>query len=192
MIYELLICVKDENDLVSGHKRKKEGDIIAVRPRQRKSTTEVDHWEMQRINKLDKNVPIMKDINDDFHWGRKEIDQYLIVPFESDDLELQTKLQRKSASGDKNAFKVDLNDLKANYCPELDLVKVRDKKIIYQPFKKESKLVEKQPTIDLKNVDTGLSKESEIIAGVNPVNLIYSKEKSQYVDVRNEAIVESE
>ena len=55
-LFELAIAVCDEEDLPSGHKRKKEGDIIAVKPYP---------WQ----------------------WGKKEVDEYLIVPISAADIE---------------------------------------------------------------------------------------------------------
>jgi hypothetical protein len=48
MKFEMAVAVVDEADLASGHKRKKQGDIVAIRPHP---------W----------------------NWGRKEVDEYLIV-----------------------------------------------------------------------------------------------------------------
>jgi hypothetical protein len=138
-IHEFLIAVIDEAE----GNRKKEGDIIAVRPHP---------W----------------------HWGRKEIDGWLIVIVESIKTleEMRTlgaqPIYRDTKDGKlmsaqevltiarpngsrpveefevitKNRYQVSFADVVAN-CPSLDLAKVRDERKIYQPFKRASQLIEK-------------------------------------------------
>lgn len=144
--YEIAIAVKDE---IEAH-RKKEGDIVTVRPYP---------WK----------------------WGRKEIDEYLIVIVECDFTfpEIKAKLksplyegghqrgvtfryleppEEESSSYDrgehvvslpsqqiiprpaiigKNKYRILLADLGS-----VDKAKIRDKKYIYQPFKSAKQLVE--------------------------------------------------
>jgi len=156
--YELCIAVADETDLANGHKRKKEGDIITIRPK-------------------------------GFPWGRKEIDSHLIVPFESnkDWDTLKREIDLKGANGEKRKFKVILNDLKTNYYPTLDLVKVRNKKLIYQPFLKASELVapfngvDKNYLLEEKDVDCD-NANTYVKTGKDPANLIYNKDTSSYIN----------
>lgn len=151
--YEIAIAVTDEADLASGHKRKKEGDIIAVCP-----------------------YP--------WNWGRKEIDRYLIVIVEStDDLETMQNLtipataegytdaeQLLDENGmlsytplGKRRYSIPLSVLQQGWLPDLDLVKVRDKNYIYQPFKSATQLTQKfdgengNYLLDTGSVDTATS-----------------------------------
>jgi len=175
--FELLIAANDEADLATGHKRKKEGDIVAVRPHP---------W----------------------NWGRKEIDNYLVVIIESNMTirELRTmceeSLLRKKSDGtiitrtafsileqdgganiddyekySKRACKIDLADLKAEV-PDLDLDKVHDRNLKYQPFKSAKQLVHKFSDIKEADVDTVSSmagKDHEFSIDMQTKSLVYNK-----------------
>ena len=114
-IFDFAIAVCDESE---SH-RKKEGDIIAVKP---------SPWQ----------------------WGKKELDQYLIVTIDGLTKEEADKLCiPKFETGEdwwpsgelsqpnivaKRRFKISFDILKANFDNSIDLVKVRDKQIKYQPL----------------------------------------------------------
>lgn len=120
--YELMLACVDEPE---AH-RKKEGDIVAVRP-----------------------YPC--------NWGRKEIEQYLIVIIEVEE-DIQTmratyeiflyeggldrhpsdEVEAKILA--KNRFQIPLDILKDGWITDLDFSKVRDKTYTYQPFKRASQL----------------------------------------------------
>ncbi len=169
-IYDFLIAVAGEIDHTIGKYRKKEGDIVAVR-------------------------------RHGHNWGRKEIDEYLIVPVEceEEDLDFMRQLfERPLLEADhvegrtfreiwpeldgqetfdqyhethvialpsgqlmlrpqylgKNKYKIPLDSL-----GDIDLVKVRDKRAVYQPFLKASHVVKKfdglnnNRYLELKDVD---------------------------------------
>ena len=164
-LYEFLIACADEPE---AH-RKKEGDVVAVRPHP-------------------------------FNWGRKEIDRYFIViidmpedietlrsMFESCQYAETNEFQPEDDSHltklAKNRFKIPLDIVKTGWMPDLDLGKVRDKKIIYQPFKKTSQLISK---LDLQEKDVDCasivsSKEAEFsIDPKEPVSLIWDKDKDSF------------
>jgi len=161
--YELLIAVADEADLKSGHKRKKEGDIIAVVP-------------------------------SPHNWGRKEIDQYLVVPIELDKTlpELKAMFQPfgELKDGKKRRYKIDLATLQSKLA-ELDLAKVRNKTTIYQPYLKQSEIIASLPDYNLTvvEVDCGLTPEGTATVGKNPADVIYDKDDSKLVDVTKVAAV---
>jgi hypothetical protein len=146
--YEFLLAANDEADLASGHKRKKQGDIIAVRPHP---------WK----------------------WGSKEVDNYLIVIAESSiDLEtLKTKIQDRSQAGDKCRCRISLADVKTKMA-SLDIKKVEDRELIYQPFKTKESIIENKQ-VDAKKVDTTCteSKENEEFSfDMDANSLIYDKD----------------
>ena len=126
--FEFAICVKDEADLPSGHKRKKQGDIIAVKPA---------GWQ----------------------WGRKELDEYLIVPVtgltkeEAHDLcqpqyeggvlqkdlpvmdpKAETKPEPVAVVA-KRRFSIPIAAIKAGWKTGMATADVEDKKKVYQPLK---------------------------------------------------------
>ena len=114
--WEVAIAVCDEPE---AH-RKKEGDIIAFKP-----------------------AP--------WNWGRKEIDQYLIVTVEGITQSEMVQLCRPLYEGGdedetviensnlniigKRKHKLPLDTLANGWMPTLDLERVRDKKVQYQPLK---------------------------------------------------------
>lgn len=116
--FEFAIAICDE---VESH-RKKEGDIIAVKPYP---------WQ----------------------WGKKELDQYLIVVMEGLTEEEAHKLciphfitgtdcyppddSERPKNLAKRRFKIPLDTIKDGWLPSMDLEKVRDKTDKYQPLKDE-------------------------------------------------------
>ena len=122
--YEFAIAVCDEAET----HRKKEGDIIAVKP---------SPWQ----------------------WGKKELDQYLIITIDGLTKEEADKLcipqfetgedwwpsdelpQPKIIA--KRRFKISLDTLKSGFHPMIELGKIRDKNIKYQPFKDKNVIISK-------------------------------------------------
>jgi hypothetical protein len=126
--FEFAIAVKDEEDLASGHKRKKQGDIIAVKPAP---------WE----------------------WGRKELDEYLIVPVtgltkaeahslcqpyyeggvkQEDIPPLDPTAEKPPAPVKivgKRRYSVPLDVIKTGWCPDMKTADVADVTKVYQPLK---------------------------------------------------------
>ncbi len=183
MKYELLIACADEPEA----SRKDEGDILAIRP--------YPH-----------------------NWGRKEIDQGFVVIVESDrtfeDIVWLSKdvLHRHKKTGDvldmydfhhitttkdedpndyelikKRRYSLQMSEV-SKYTAGIDFVKVRDKKKIYQPFKKASQLVQKfdgkngKRRLAKRDVDTSsrhTQDEEEIVINTitNIVNIFDKKRK---------------
>ena len=131
--YELLIACVDEPE---AH-RKKEGDIVAVRP-----------------------YP--------WSWGAKEVDQYFLVIIETDedlntmrgiyempfyegglDCEPPDDINVNPKKLAKNRFQIPLDIIKNGWMPSLDLVKVRDKKKIYQPLKDADIVIDTKEKVSL-------------------------------------------
>ncbi|MFW9874245.1 MAG: hypothetical protein ACFFG0_14160 [Candidatus Thorarchaeota archaeon] len=120
MKYELLIAVIDEDDLGSGHKRKKQGDIVAIRPYP---------WSWGRCE-IDEYLVIIAEIDNDITSMKKKLHKH------------------KGKNLEKHRYKIDMTSLKNNYCAELDMAKVENKNYIYQPFKKSSELIGTYITMD--------------------------------------------
>lgn len=120
--FEFAIAVCDEPE---SH-RKQEGDIIAVK---------ASPWK----------------------WGKKELKQYLIIVVDGLEKEEADKLcipQFKSGEDwwpsyelfqpeivAKRRFKVELNILKSNFDPNMDLLKVKNKTEEYQPIKDKNIII---------------------------------------------------
>ncbi|HUW48963.1 MAG TPA: hypothetical protein VMW36_09515 [Patescibacteria group bacterium] len=125
--WELAICVEDEEDLPSGHKRKKRGDVIGYMP--------YPH-----------------------EWGKVEMDgRYLFIIVDGLTAEeITTLCEAHYADGSmmgekeppelgtaiaKRRFSIDIDDLE-NDLPGVDLAKIKDKKVPYQPFKAAGKVLD--------------------------------------------------
>jgi len=123
MDFEFAIAVKDEADLASGHKRKKQGDIIAVKP-----------------------AP--------WNWGKKEVNEYLIVPATGLTKEEAHELCQPCYAGGvlqkdlsidldakpvaiiaKRRYSIPLEIIKVGWKPDMITKDVEDKKKVYQPLK---------------------------------------------------------
>ena len=125
MKVSIALAIKDEQDLPSGHKRKKEGDIIAVKP---------SGWE----------------------WGTEEVKRYLILEIDlGDSITTIEDAQKLTVSqfetGElwypeetpkiigKRRYKIPFTDLitKAQSLGiSVDLGKIKDEKIAYQPLER--------------------------------------------------------
>jgi len=140
-IYEMAIAVRDEADLPSGHKRKKAGDIIDIRPA---------------------GIP----------WSIKERKTLLILSISgvkgivAQNCMAQWKgeavISPVAVEKGKRRFNIGLDRLKTYWESGLDLKKVSDPKIEYQPF-----------------LDSGKIIDCSTISSLNPV-LTYDKEKEKY------------
>lgn len=131
--YEFAIAVCDESE---SH-RKKEGDIIAVKPYP---------WE----------------------WGKKELNQYLIVVVDGLVKEEADKLCAPQFETGKDwwpsdelpqsniiakrRFKIDLNILKSEFDSEMDLAMVMDKKVKYQPIKDKNTVISSDNALTAKMI----------------------------------------
>ena len=91
-------------------------------------------------------------------WGKKELDQYLIVTVdemtqdemvqlcspmyeggETDEEVIMDKCLKRLA---KRRHRLPLNIIKNGWAPELDAQKVRDKKLVYQPLQKDKIVID--------------------------------------------------
>jgi len=118
--FEFAVAVVDEDDLASGHKRKKQGDLIAVKP-----------------------AP--------WNWGRKEVDEYLIVPttgltkeeahslcqpyYEGGVKQEDITEDSNPAIVGKRRYSIPLSTIKDGWKPDMVTKDVEDKKKVYQPLK---------------------------------------------------------
>jgi hypothetical protein len=148
--YEIAVAVATEDD-IPGHKRKDEGDIIAI-------------------------------VKSPHVWGKKEVDEFIIVPIElKDDIgTLKRKLQSPATNGGMREYKIDLATLKTKLA-EVDLAKVRDKKTKYQPFLKSANV----PA----GTDCGTNPSVESSVGKDPADVIVSKTDGKTVDISKKAEV---
>ncbi|MCW7076384.1 MAG: hypothetical protein OCU18_03720 [Candidatus Syntrophoarchaeum sp.] len=91
-------------------------------------------------------------------WGKKELDQYLIVTVDSmtrnemvqlcgplyedgetdEDVIMDRNLKRKA----KRRYRLPLNIIKNGWLPELDTQKVRDRSLVYQPLKEKGIVID--------------------------------------------------
>lgn len=182
MKYEIAIAIVDEQDLASGHKRKKEGDIISVRPYPRNCGR----------NAIDAYLILIVESNDNLDTMLK-----LTVPWYDDGTEWPPSdddydwhcINPPEKLG-KHRFTIPLNVIKNGWMPDLDLNKVRDKNYIYQPFKSDVQLVQKfdgigtHKTLETKDVDTYSAyadKNVELVIDMNEqVSFVYDKYKESY------------
>jgi len=118
--WELAICPTDREDLPTGHKRAKEGDIIAVKPYP---------WAWGPVERKNYLILIINNLTE-------EEAMILADPYYEGDLQPDQISNINPPIVAKRKYKVDLIKLKADILPELDLTKVKDtaKTDIYQPF----------------------------------------------------------
>jgi hypothetical protein len=120
--FEFAVKAFDSEDLESGHKRSKKGDIIAYKPYP---------WK----------------------WGSMESPHFLIVIMDNLTEEEAEKMCKPYYEGGvetfdiengqpeiiaKRRYKIDLDAIKKDILPELDMAKVENASYVYQPFKKEA------------------------------------------------------
>ena len=168
---ELLICANDEADLASGHRRKKEGDIITAKP-----------------------YP--------WSWGPGELYDHLIVIMETttpwnqlrdlfEEREYTIQGNEDTTVLGKRAYQLPLANLKAKQTSWIDLTKVNDPNLIYQPFKSATQMVQKLdgvgkhlllPKGEIDSVATGIGADDEFNITFGD-NQIYSQYDSKYITV---------
>lgn len=208
--YEIAIAVKDEPDHTLGKHRKKEGDIISIRLYPRNCGRKVIDEYLIVIVECSIDYPVLKqkftgplwevglvewvDFRD-FHTrkarplkpGEDDVDLTVYPPNEYVwDLTNEKPIKKPKRLA-KRRYKIPLNML-----GNIDLAKVRNKKYIYQPFKKASKLVEKfdgkngNHYLETKDVDcvaSAIGAEQEIVFQWSVVhNLVIDKYTNLYVE----------
>ena len=172
MIYEISVAVVDEADLVSGHKRKKEGDIISVIPYQG-------------------------------NWGSKCLDEYFIIPVETDaSFEKMLKLKDPLYDTDKpiidengeitspvlakHRYAISFDEVKKLNLTTIDMTKVQNKTVMYQPFKKKTEILTPfnksgSNSISAVSIDCGTSEESEYVVNIQNNTVIYDKFLKEFI-----------
>ncbi len=117
--WELAVQPWDKDDLLSGHKRAKQGDIIAVKPYP---------WEWGTSEMQNYLIVIIDNMTEE------EAMELMTPLYEGD---VAPTYNNASVITGKRKFKIDIDRLKANILPELDKNKLEDKfkTTNYQPFK---------------------------------------------------------
>lgn len=122
--YEFLLACRNEPDNSAFRKRKKEGDIIAIKSYP---------WQWGRKETCGfLIVPILTDMTDE--------DVFVLCEQERDEGK-QSKIQIGKQIKEKRKFQIPLDVLIA-WFPELDFDRVRDKDDHYQPFKENDIIVD--------------------------------------------------
>ena len=150
-LYDLLIAVADEPE---AH-RKKEGDIIAIRPHGWKwGLKEIDQYLVVVIEADEPDVNFMRGL---FERPLLEGDHVEGITFRhvfGEDSISAVDMQGNPIFDPirlgKNKYRISLESLGLG---EDELKKVRDKSVIYQPFLKASHVVSKFETMQAKDVD---------------------------------------
>ena len=160
-LYEFAIAVGDE----SGSKRKKEGDVVAI-------AAHPHNWGLKEIDSL-----LIILVEHDETLG--DLQELYLTPLYEGELtqaDIVAMIQARAGTPladeplpemiSKRKYSMPLADIKAEMI-ELDLDKVRDKNIIYQPCKSKNQLVSKLP-ISKSDVDTGNPEDDEVKLKVKP------------------------
>ena len=119
-VFEFAICVKDEADLESGHKRMKQGDIIAVKPA---------GWQWGK-KELDGFliVPVT---------GLTKEEAHSMCQPHYDGGVKQEEITEESTSAvvGKRRYNIPLDTIKNGWCKDMKTADVENKTKIYQPLK---------------------------------------------------------
>ncbi len=143
--YEMLILGKDFDDLPSGHKRAKEGDIAAVKPYPHNwGSAEIKMGLILIVSSVDNKATMEKLTNRQF---ATDVDNQV-------GFELGTPVA-------KRRYNIPLDKLKKGWITDLDLVKVADGNVSYQPFKTSAQLVQKFDGVGSNNLLTELDVDCE-------------------------------
>ncbi|MFZ2125846.1 MAG: hypothetical protein WA087_02105 [Candidatus Saccharimonadales bacterium] len=126
--FEFAVCPKDEEDLPSGHKRKKRGDIIAVKPAP---------WEWG-IEEQKRYLIVVVD-----NLTQEEADELCEPLYEDDakpkDFETKTPISKRK-------FSMNIDNIITNIKADIDTNRLEDFTDSYQPLK------DNELEIDAKNV----------------------------------------
>jgi len=122
--WELAVQPWDKDDLPSGHKRAKAGDIVAVKPYP---------WAWGKAELRNYLIVIVDNMTEE---EAMEIMSPLYENDISDSMDENGMLIAGVVTG-KRKFKLDIDKLKTNILPDLDKTKLKDqnKENNYQPFK---------------------------------------------------------
>lgn len=124
-MWEFAIAVRDEDDLPSGHKRKKEGDIIAVKPHP---------WEWGRKEVKEYLIVVADGLT-------KEEVYNLCQPHYEGGVTLSKQQDSKLVEIiNKRRYNIPLSIIKSGWLSSMKLASIRDVTKAYQPLK-DSKVV---------------------------------------------------
>ena len=134
--WEFAIAVKDEKDLASGHKRKKEGDVIGVAPYPHNwGKKEVDAYLIVVVDNLTKEEA--HDLCSPYY----DIDPATV------DMEDLEAIQPTIIG--KRKYKLPLNIIKDGWHADLNLTDVRDKTKVYQPLKENNVVLDANEQVSI-------------------------------------------
>jgi len=147
--YELAVVVADEDDLPSGHKRKKAGYILAIKPYP---------WDWGAKEIKNHIIVIFESIE-----PYEKLQRFLLRPLYEDGKEVDEFSYPVPAPIAKRRIFLMLSKIK-ELKDDVDLIKTADKNYIYQPFKKVSQLIQK---FDGQNGNRYLT-SGDVDCGVDP------------------------
>ena len=127
--WEFAIAVRDEKDLPSGHKRKKEGDIIAVKPYP---------WKWGKKEVANHLIVIADGLT------REEAIALCQPHYEDGVLEQDIAVDVKESPKilGKRRYSIPLEVIKQGWEPALDVDAVRDITEVYQPLKEKETVID--------------------------------------------------
>ena len=142
--WEFAIAIKDEADLASGHKRKKEGDIISVKPAPWNwGKKEVKEYLIVTMDGLTEQEAHNK-CKPYWDWEQKGEDPPKLIPntitYFDEDLQKEVTdttmvFDKEEMAVAKRRYKIPLSKLTESNSL-VDLSKIKDPKVEYQPFQK--------------------------------------------------------
>lgn len=138
--WEFLIRVNDQEDLESGHKRSKEGDIIAVKPYPHQwGNCEQNNYLIVIIDNLTQEE--VERMQSPFYPEGKYTEDFAEITEQMTEEErLMDSIMRIPIA--KRRSNIPLDFIQMGWCPDLDLDKVRDGSIKYQPLKENNIVID--------------------------------------------------
>jgi len=125
--WEFAIAVRDEDDLSSGHKRKKEGDIIAVKPYP---------WQWGKKEVANHLIVIVDNLTEE--EAHTLCQQY----YEGGRLAQDIQPGENVKIIGKRRYNIPLETIKKGWEPSLDESSVRDITKVYQPLKERETVID--------------------------------------------------
>ena len=125
--WEFAIAVRDEVDLPSGHKRKKEGDIIAVKPHPWQ-------WGKREVNVY---LIVIAD-----NLIEQEAHSLCQAHYEDGILQENINIDNPVDIVGKRRYSIPLSIIKNGWIPKMIIPDVRDLRKIYQPLKNENIVID--------------------------------------------------
>lgn len=179
--YEFAVTIKDESE----RHRKKAGDISSVRPYPRNCGSKTIKQYLIVIVETSKTF--------------EEMQNFTIRQFADPNVDSKEKEAIAFEEGQKpiakRRYKIPLDLLKNDFIADLDMVKVSDPEVRYQPFKSASQLVarfdglEKRQYMEEKDVDTvslSSAKYEEFCIDMDKTPVIWDKHTNDFIGVGTE------